>query len=206
MATSVTRPTQRLPRAQRREQLLDVTKRIVGTDGLHAVSIERVAREAGITRPIVYEHFSDLGGLLDALLDREGERALSQLSSFMPRPGNDAEHLLDVLLRALGGYLAAVRADPVTWRLILMPPEGAPAFLRDRVESARSAVVSQLAELIARAYQPHGGQTSPDPELTANSMSALSDHWARLMLTDPDGFTPERILEHARWALTRFAP
>jgi hypothetical protein len=37
-------------------------------------------------------------------------------------------------------------------------------------------------------------------------MSALSDHWARLMLTDPDGFTPERILEHARWALTRFAP
>ncbi len=183
-----------------------MTKRIVGEDGLHSVSIERVAREAGITRPIVYEHFSDLGGLLDALLDREGERALSQLTSFMPQPGADPEHLLDLLLRALEGYLAAVRADPVTWRLILMPPEGAPEFLRDRVEQARAAVVTQLAELIARAYEPHGGQTSPDPELTANSMSALSDHWARLMLTDPVRFTPQRIVEHARWALTRFAP
>lgn len=206
MTSSVSKPTQRLPRAQRREQLLDVTKRIVGADGLHAVSIERVAREAGITRPIVYEHFSDLGGLLEALLDREGERALGQLGSFLPRPGDDLEQLLDLLLGALAGYLAAVRADPVTWRLILMPPEGAPEFLRDRVERGRAAIVSELADLIARAYEPAGGQTSPDPELTAGSMSALSDHWARLMLTDPDRFTPERILEHARWALARFAP
>jgi hypothetical protein len=94
----------------------------------------------------------------------------------------------------------------VTWRLILVPSEGAPEFLRDRVEQARASVVAHLAGLIAQAYEPHGGQTSPDPELTANSMSALSDHWARLMLTDSERFGPERILEHARWALTRFAP
>jgi AcrR family transcriptional regulator len=205
----VSKTTQRLPRAQRREQLLDVTKRIVGEGGLHAVSIERVSREAGITRPIVYEHFSDLGGLLAALLDREGERALSQLSSFMPQTARVTDHpedLLDLLLRALEGYLSAVRADPVTWRLILMPPEGAPEFMRARVEQARAAVVAQLAALIGRTYEPHGGQTSPDPELTASSMSALADHWARLMLTDPERFTTERILEHARWALARFAP
>ena len=125
----------------------------------------------------------------------------------MPPPGDDTEHLLDVLLRALRGYLAAVRADPVTWRLILMPPEGAPAFLRDRVERARAAVVAQLAELVERARQPQGGQASPDPETDRDSMSALYETTGRgLMLTDPDGFTPERILEHARWALTRFAP
>ena len=202
----MSKTTHRLPRAERREQLLDVTKRIVGEAGLHAVSIERVAREAGITRPIVYEHFSDLSGLLEALLDREGKRALAQLASLMPRPSDDGEELVDLLLRALEGYLAAVRSDPVTWRLILMPPEGAPEFLRARVEQARAAVVAHLAELIARAYEPHGGQTSPDPELTASSMSALSDHWARLMLTEPERFTPERILEHAHWALARFAP
>ena len=218
--SSVSKTTQRLPRAQRREQLLDVTKRIVGEGGLHAVSIERVSREAGITRPIVYEHFSDLGGLLAALLDREGERALAQLSSFLPRPSDELpappdeppgppdhpEELLELLLRALEGYLSAVHADPVTWRLILMPPEGAPEFMRARVEQARAAVVAQLATLIGRTYEPHGGQTSPDPELTASSMSALADHWARLMLTDPERFSAQRILEHARWALSRFAP
>lgn len=195
----------RLARAERREQLLDVTKRIVGEHGLHAVSIDRVAREAGISRPIVYEHFSDLGGLLRALFDREGDRALGQLTSFMPHAGQ-CDDVTEVVLGALAGYLAAVRSDPVTWRLMLMPPEGAPEFLRARVAQARAAVVAQLAELISQAYEPHGGQRSPDPELTASSMSALADHWARLTLTEPDRFPTERILEHARWALGRFAP
>ena len=52
--------------SERREQLLDVTKEVVGEDGFHAVSIEGVARRAGITRPVVYEHFGDLPGLLEA--------------------------------------------------------------------------------------------------------------------------------------------
>jgi AcrR family transcriptional regulator len=204
----VTNATQRLrlPRAERREQLLDVTKEIVGERGLHAVSIDRVAREAGISRPIIYEHFNDLTGLLTALLDREGGRALAQLASFMPTDAGEGTQLLDVLLGALTGYLEAVRADPITWRLVLMPPEGAPAFLRERVEQARSAVVAQLAALIEQAFEPWGGQRTPDAELTAYSMSALSDSWARLLLTDPERFDIERILVHARWALSRFAP
>src|SRR4051794_7822017 len=60
----------RMSAAERREQLLDATKAIVVADGFHAVSIEAVAREAGITRPIVYGHFDDLGGLLEALVQR----------------------------------------------------------------------------------------------------------------------------------------
>ena len=46
-------------------------RRSSSRDGFHAVSIEAVAREAGITRPIVYGHFDDLGGLLEALVERE---------------------------------------------------------------------------------------------------------------------------------------
>ena len=195
----------RLPRPQRRQQLLDVTKRIVGQSGLHAVSIDRVAREAGITRPIIYEHFSDLGGLLSALLDREGQRALEQLTAIMPGPPGEGP-VVDVLLAALTGYLRAVQSDPVTWQLVLMPPEGAPEFLHERIEQGRAAVIAQLAALIESAFEPGGGQQSPDPELTAHSMSALSDHWARLMLTDPEHFDLDRILVHARWALANFVP
>ena len=69
---------------ERREQLLDATKGIVTRHGFHAVSIEAVAREAGITRPIVYDHFRDLGGLLDALVERETTRALAQLAAVLP--------------------------------------------------------------------------------------------------------------------------
>jgi AcrR family transcriptional regulator len=198
-----------MARGQRREQLLDVTKGIVGESGFHAVSIDRVAREAGITRPIVYEHFTDLSGLLSALLDREGQRALTQLSAVMSAilPGDTGDgEVIDVLMAALTGYLQTVQSDPVTWRLVLMPPEGAPEFLHARIDQARAAVVAQLARLIEHAFGQDGGQQSPDPELTAHSMSALSDYWARLMLTRPEEFDLDRILVHARWTLANFAP
>jgi AcrR family transcriptional regulator len=182
----------------RREQLLDVTKAIVAQHGFHAVSIEAVAREAGITRPVVYGHFKDLQALLEALVEREGERALQQLAKVLPTDlteGNPRE----ILLAGMRGYLEAVQADPVTWRLVLVPPEGAPMVLRERVESGRAAVVAALASTVGPSLGP--GRASPDPELTARMISALSDEGARLVLTDPERFPPERILRHTRWAL-----
>ena len=181
--------------AERREQLLDVTKRIVDERGFHAVSIEAVAREAGITRPVVYGHFADLRTLLEALVDREGERALAQLASFLPVDLREGDARAK-LLAGMRGYLSAVQSDPATWKLVLMPPEGAPEVLRERIAEGRGAVVGALAVAVGQA-----GANSPDPELTARMMSALSDEGARLVLTDPERYPPERILEHTRWFL-----
>ena len=172
----------RMTGEQRREQLLDATKAIVVEDGFHAVSIEAVARRAGITRPIVYGHFDDLGGLLEALVDRESLRALQQL----PEDFDD-------LLGALTAYLSAVRTDPDTWRLVLMPQEGAPRLLHERIAAGRAAVVARLAQAL-----PAG--SLPDPELSAHMLSAYADEAARLTL---QGVEVERILELTRWALKR---
>src|SRR5262245_14488619 len=121
--------TTRMTAAERREQILDVTKELVDERGFHAVSIEAVARRAGITRPVVYTHFNDLPGLLEALIAREGTRALQQLAVLLPTDLTGANRR-DVLLQAMRSYLDAVAADPITWRLVLMPPEGAPELLR----------------------------------------------------------------------------
>jgi len=191
-------PTVRLPSGERREQLLDVTKAIVAARGFHAVSIEAVAREAGITRPIVYGHFGDLDGLLEALVRRETARALAQLGEFLPTDLGAGEPRA-LLLTGLRGYLEAVRGDPATWRLVLMPPEGAPALLRDLLGRGRAAVVAHLAEA-ARPGLGRGGP-SPDPELTARTLSAVADEAARLSLTDPERYPVERLLAHAEWVL-----
>ena len=192
----------RMPAEARREQLLDVTKAIVAEHGFHAVSIEAVARRAGITRPVVYGHFADLQALLEALVEREGERALQQLAHVLPTNLTEGD-AREALLAGMRGYLEAVQSDPVTWRLVLMPPEGAPEVLRERVESGRAAVVAALASAIGPALGPGG---SPDPELTARMMSALSDEGARLVLTDSERFPPERILRHTRWFLELLPP
>jgi AcrR family transcriptional regulator len=193
-----------MPAGQRREQLLDATKEIVGEQGFHAVSIEAVARRAGITRPVVYEHFGDLEGLLEALVEREGARALAQLAQILPARLQPDASPRDDLLTALRGYLEAVQADPVTWRLVLMPSEGAPTVLRERITSGRDAVVSALADVVRPGLGP--GSESPDPALTARMLSATSDEAARLLLTDPEEYPIERLVAHAGWVLSCLSP
>ncbi|MFN2615951.1 MAG: TetR/AcrR family transcriptional regulator [Thermoleophilaceae bacterium] len=188
--------------AERREQLLDATKEIVSEHGFHAVSIEAVARRAGITRPIVYGHFHDLAGLLEALVERETARALAQLDErrVLPedlRQGDPVEQLL----AALRGYLEAVSFDPDTWRLVLMPPEGAPKALHKLIAEGRSEIVAQLARAVGPGFG-RGGE-SPDPELTALMLSAVSDEAARLLLTDAERYPVKRLLAHSRWVLSR---
>jgi AcrR family transcriptional regulator len=198
-----TRTAPRMSATERREQLLDATKSIVAEQGFHAVSIEAVARRAGITRPVVYGHFKDLAGLLEALVIRESERALAQLAEVLPRDlgGGDPR---EALLSGLRGYLEAVQADPATWRLVLMPPEGAPAILREEIERGRDAIVAELAEAVGPGFVP--GRESPDPELTARALSALADEAARGLLTDPQRYPVERILAHTRWLLSQLGP
>ena len=188
--------------AQRREQLLDVAKAIVEEQGFHAVSIEGVARRAGITRPIVYGHFGDLAGLLEAMLDRETARALGQLAAILPTDLVTRDPR-DALLAAFTGYLEVVGADPVTWRLVLMPPEGAPALLREKITEGREAVIATLAQVVGPGLTP--GRASPDPPLTARMLSALADESARLMLTDPEQFPAERLVAHARWLIDQLS-
>jgi AcrR family transcriptional regulator len=200
--SGVTPVTSRLSAEARREQLLDATKAIVAREGFHAVSIEAVAREAGITRPIVYGHFQDLPGLLEALVEREGRRALVQLAKVLPENLSSGDPR-EQLIAALTGYLEAVEADPGTWRLVLIPPEGAPQVLQRHVTKGREAVLAVLAQ----AVQPGlgAGRESHDPELTARMLSATADEAARLLLTDPRAYPVQRLVAHARWVLSQLS-
>jgi AcrR family transcriptional regulator len=195
MPTRSVTSSSRMSGAQRREQLLDVTKAIAADRGFHSVSIEAVARAAGITRPVVYGHFRDLNGLLEALVEREAARALQQLTTILPvePPAGD------LLLPALEAYLRAARSDPATWRLVLMPPEGAPALLREHIARGRDAMVAQLAEAVRPGLVP--GREPPDPELTARMLSTIADEAVRLLLTEPDRYPTERLVALARWLL-----
>ena len=201
MATRTTNP--RMTALERREQLLDVAKAIVVDRGFHAVSMEAVAREAGISRPIVYGHFNDLEGVLEALVAREGARALAQLQDVLPA-ALAARDPRERLTGALAAYLEAVRADPGTWQLVLMPQEGAPRMLHEQIAQGRGAVVAQLAAALGV-----GGDrvtASPDPELLAQLLAALADEAARLVLADPDRYPAGRIIALAEWLLSQVPP
>ena len=202
MSATVTKST-RLTGPERREQILDVTKAMVGERGFHSLSIDAIARRAGITRPVVYGHFDNMAGLLRALVEREGARAVGQLMELLPRP--DAKQPpREILLGGLRAFLEAVRDEPVTWRLVLMPPEGTPDILRERAVAIRRQVTDQLAALAPRVMARAGGDGPPDPELAALTMQAVAEDAARLLLNEPARYPIERLLAHAGWLLDRF--
>ncbi len=195
---STGRPSARMTASGRREQLLDVTTEIIGEHGFHGMSIESVARRAGITRAVVYQHFDDLQALLEAVVEREMSRALAQVSETALTDLSDGDPR-ELMLESLRAYLGAVRDHPTTWRLVLMPPEGAPEVLRKSIARGRGSVLARLAQAVRPALRPEGEPL--EAELTASVLSAVSDEYARLVLTDPVRFSPERLLRHARWWL-----
>ncbi len=184
--------------AQRRQQLLDVTTALVSDQGFPAVSIESVARGAGVSRALVYEHFGELKGLLTAVVQREMTRALSQVSETKLTDLSEGDPQ-ELMLDSLRAYLHAVRDHPTTWRLVLMAPEGAPELLRQSIQRGRAIVLASLTQALRPALLRD--RRTPDADLTARILSAIADEYARLVLIDPARFPPERLLVHARWCV-----
>ena len=110
---------------QRREQLIDAALDVILERGYGGVSIEAIAREAGITRPVVYDHFPNLNRLLHAVIEREERLSLRQLAEVVPEDPGDHEPG-ELLAAGVTRFLAAVTSRPATWRIILLPLEGRP--------------------------------------------------------------------------------
>lgn len=181
--------------ADRREQILDITHAIVDAESFHAATISRIAAEAGVTRPVIYQQFGDLAGVFVALVDREAQRAYEQFAAAIaPARPDDA----DVIVETFAGVLAAADAHPATWRLFLEPPQGAPPELHERLAEAREVVRGYLEDVL-RAIAPK----LPDIPYTARILVAAGDELLRLRLAHPEEATTERLLGHAeRLALT----
>jgi AcrR family transcriptional regulator len=184
----------RVPLDVRREQLLDAALTIIVRDGYEAVSVDSIAREAGVTRPVVYGVFDGgLRDLLKALLDRQQERALTQLYEALPPDPDlsDPDRLVADTARTM---IETVRANPMVWQPILLAPVGMPEQARRRIDADRENFVVQLTGLLELGIAARGGP-DVDPEVAAHAILAILEHFGRLLLTEPDRFTTERLVD-----------
>lgn len=179
----------RVPMEVRREQLLDAAIRVIVRDGYDGVSVESIAREAGVTRPVVYGAFDGLGPLLGALLDRQQARALEQLATAFPA---DVADPAEAMLAAVRTMAERVRSDPLTWQPILAAPHATPDVVRQRIDADRELVRAHLQGLL-EAVAPRG----LDVELAAHALVATLEYFGRVLVEDPDRFEPERLVGFA---------
>ena len=104
---------------ERREQLLDVGRTLFAERGYDGTSVEEVASRAGVSKPVVYEHFGGKEGLYAVVVDREVQRLLDAFTSALS--GSHPRELLEQATLALltyiedqaDGFRILVRESPV---------------------------------------------------------------------------------------------
>ena len=119
MATAIAiGDSERLQRRERRRQeLLDAADRVIHRGGV-AFSMDEIAAEAGITKPVVYRHFGDKEGLHEALT----ERYIRELKIAL-RPATETEDPRSRLAATIDAYLSYVERRPERYRFLLAAAE-----------------------------------------------------------------------------------
>jgi AcrR family transcriptional regulator len=181
----------RLPPAERREQLLDAALSVIVEQGYSGVSIEAIARAAGVTRPVIYDHFPNLDKLLHAVVEREERYSLEQLEQVVPADLDDGDPG-KVLAGGVKRFLEAVVGRPTTWRIILLPLEGTPEHVREHVEHNRACIIVRIEQLVRAAIERGRLPADLDVELSARAIHDLGERAGRMVLTDPQRYSPAR--------------
>jgi AcrR family transcriptional regulator len=131
-------PARRMPRAERREQILGAATRAFARAGFAATGLEDVAAEAGITRVLLYRHFDSKADLYRAVL----ERACHSL-----RRAVGTDEFDD---RAIPALLRSAAADPDAFRLLFRHAAREPEFRDVTDELAAAAAEVARRNLTAR--------------------------------------------------------
>ncbi|WP_415952799.1 TetR/AcrR family transcriptional regulator [Streptomyces sp. KLOTTS4A1] len=109
----------RMTGAERRQQLLDIGRTLFAEKGFEGTSVEEIAAKAGVSKPVVYEHFGGKEGLYAVVVDREMQRLLDMVTSSLtaghPRElcEQAAFALLDYIEEYTDGFRVLVRDSPV---------------------------------------------------------------------------------------------
>ncbi len=190
----------RVPIDVRREQLMDAALAVINREGHGGLSVDAIAKEAGVTRPVVYGAFDGgLGELVTALLDRQQVLIFGRFLQAMP-DSYDASYPIGFVTLAIERLVGMLREDPDTWRPILHPPDGMPETVRERIEADRERVRAMFASLISDI-----GKSRPDwkvdADLYSHAVLAIVEHFGRVLVDDPDLFTTERLMDGARAVL-----
>src|SRR5215467_15976213 len=137
---------------ERREQLLDIGRRLFAERGFEGTSVEEIAAQAGVSKPVVYEHFGGKEGLYAVVVDREVERLLATATAILS--GANTREKFEVAAVQLLRY---IQENSDGFRILVR--DSHPASGSGTFASLMSDVASQVEYILgdvlkARGYDP----------------------------------------------------
>ncbi len=139
----------RMTGRERREQLLDVGRKLFAERGFEGTSIEEIASQAGVSKPVVYEHFGGKEGLYAVVVDREVDRLLTTATQIL-----GGEHTREKFEAAAVALLRYIEDDADGFRILVRdshPASGAGTF-----GSLISDIASQVEYILGDFFRTRG--------------------------------------------------
>jgi AcrR family transcriptional regulator len=177
----------RLPAEQRRVQLLDVAREVFAERGFHATSMDDLATSAGVTKPVLYQHFRSKRALYVELLEQVGAQLLDELG----RATSAAPSGREQVERGFAAYFRWVAINPSAFRLLFGTSLRSDAEFATIVEGVLSAAIEAVTPLIDIDGPPE------QRAILANAIVGLAESTSRRALAD--GGEVENAEQLARW-------
>jgi AcrR family transcriptional regulator len=158
---------------QRREQLLDIGRTLFADRGFEGASIEEIAARAGVTRPVVYEHFGGKEGIYAVVVDREMQRLLGMVGTGIA----ETDHARAKLEAAASALLQYVEEHSEGFRILTRDSHAASGT--GSFASLISEIASRVEHVLAGEFKSRGYEAKLAP-LYAQSlvgMVALTGQW-----------------------------
>jgi AcrR family transcriptional regulator len=157
----------RLRAAERRAQLLGVARRLFARDGYRGASMESIAEAAGVTKPVLYQHFSSKRALYSALLANDLGRLTGELEAAFSQAESNEERLR----QGFGAYLDFVDRHEDAFRLLFTEALGLDADFQRQVAEFRRWVAGRVARIIAA----EAGLDAPRARALAAAIVAMAE-------------------------------
>lgn len=165
----------RLPAARRKEQLLEVALPVFAARGFHLTSMNDVADAAGVTKPVLYQHFSSKRGLYLELLRSVGNRLMAEIQAATARADHPREQVED----GLRAYFCFVADQAAAYRLMFGGGTRRDPEFANEATRVERAIAEAIADLIRIE-----GLSDADRLLFAHGIVGLAEGTSRHWLTD----------------------
>src|SRR5213592_2429300 len=159
---------------ERRAQLIDIGRKLFAEKGFDATTVEEIAAKAGVSKPVVYEHFGGKEGLYAVVVDREMSSLLDAITGALTSSGHPRElleqaafALLDYVETSSDGFRILVRDSPV-------------AQSTGSFASLISDAASQVEHILAHEFRTRGLDPKTAPlyaQMLVGMVALTGQHW-----------------------------
>ncbi|MGC5014749.1 TetR/AcrR family transcriptional regulator [Streptosporangium sp. DT93] len=165
----------RLPRTARRRQLLSAAQEVFVENGYHAAAMDEIAERAGVSKPVLYQHFPGKQELYLALLDLHVDDMITRCRDALASTTDNKQRVQ----AAIGAFFDFVSSQGEAFRLVFESDLRNVAPVRQRMERN----LRESAEMISQVIQEDTGCSSDEARLLGVGLVGMAEVSARYWIT-----------------------